>query len=100
MTPTVLSVSIEPGIPKLLVKVHPAEALPAKNLGEVELRKDASRERRGQVAVLHVSRGVAPGKLLVSLRLAEIMDLADGERVEVTCPQPEGNPSVSSSSTN
>ena len=37
----VLRVRIEPGIPKLLVKINPtdAEAFHAKNLGEVTLRK-------------------------------------------------------------
>ncbi|CAJ1396819.1 unnamed protein product, partial [Effrenium voratum] len=79
----VLRVRIEPGIPKLLVKINPqdAEAFQAKNLGEVTLRKGSG--SRSQVAVLHMSRGTANGEVLMSVKLADLLDLEDGEGVEV-----------------
>lgn len=79
-----LRVRVEPGIPKLLVKINPAEAegLSAKNLGEVTLRKVAA--QRGHVAVLHMSLHVAPGDMLMSLKLAEMLDVEEDENVEVS----------------
>lgn len=79
-----LSVRIEPGIPKLLVKINPtdAEAFNAKNLGEVTLRKGPG--QRGQVAVLHMSRGTVRGDVLMSIKLADLLDLEEGETVEVS----------------
>eukprot|EP00913_Durusdinium_trenchii_P000510 g466.t1 len=79
----VLRVRIEPGIPKLLVKINPidAEAFHAKNLGEVTLRKGVT--SRSQVAVLHMSRQTVKGEVLMSVKLADLLDLEDGEGVEV-----------------
>eukprot|EP00438_Fugacium_kawagutii_P010312 Skav234594 [mRNA] locus=scaffold540:16480:37514:- [translate_table: standard] len=78
-----LRVRIEPGIPKLLVKINPidAETFHAKNLGEVTLRKGVT--SRSQVAVLHMSRQTAKGEVLMSVKLADLLDLEDGEGVEV-----------------
>ncbi|CAE7609671.1 unnamed protein product [Symbiodinium sp. CCMP2456] len=76
-------VRLEPGIPKLLVKINPtdAESFHAKNLGEVILRKGVT--SRSQVAVLHMSRGTAAGEVLMSVKLADLLDLEDGQGVEV-----------------
>ncbi|CAE7478951.1 unnamed protein product [Symbiodinium natans] len=75
---SVLRVRIEPGIPKLLVKINPtdAESFHAKNLGEVILRKGVT--SRSQVAVLHMSRGTATGEVLMSVKLADLLDLEAG----------------------
>mmetsp|Transcript_117931 Transcript_117931/g.279912 ORF Transcript_117931/g.279912 Transcript_117931/m.279912 type:complete len:1449 (+) Transcript_117931:65-4411(+) len=80
---SVLRVRLEPGIPKLLVKINPtdAESFHAKNLGEVILRKGVT--SRSQVAVLHMSRGTAAGEVLMSVKLADLLDLEDGQGVEV-----------------
>lgn len=79
----VLRVCIEPGIPKLLVKTSPgdAESLCAKNLGEVNLRKGPT--HRSQVAVLHISRAVPSGEVLMSVKLADLLELEEGDVVEV-----------------
>eukprot|EP00404_Azadinium_spinosum_P018979 CAMPEP_0180490236 /NCGR_PEP_ID=MMETSP1036_2-20121128/39010_1 /TAXON_ID=632150 /ORGANISM="Azadinium spinosum, Strain 3D9" /LENGTH=173 /DNA_ID=CAMNT_0022498421 /DNA_START=22 /DNA_END=540 /DNA_ORIENTATION=+ len=79
-----LRVRIEPGIPKLLVKINPAEAeaFNAKNLGEVTIRKATG--HRNQVAVLHMSRSVNLGEILMSLKMADLLDINDDEHVEVT----------------
>jgi len=79
-----LRVRIESGIPKLLVKINPCEAegFSAKNLGEVKLRKASA--HRGHVAVLHMSYGIPPGELVMSLKLAEILDVEEEEMVELT----------------
>eukprot|EP00445_Apocalathium_hangoei_P039413 CAMPEP_0203952218 /NCGR_PEP_ID=MMETSP0359-20131031/85921_1 /ASSEMBLY_ACC=CAM_ASM_000338 /TAXON_ID=268821 /ORGANISM="Scrippsiella Hangoei, Strain SHTV-5" /LENGTH=91 /DNA_ID=CAMNT_0050885135 /DNA_START=88 /DNA_END=359 /DNA_ORIENTATION=- len=80
---SVLRVRVEPGIPKLLVKINPAEAevFNAKNLGEVTLKKVSA--LRGQVAVLHLSRTVPLGEVLMSAKLADLLDVEDDETVEV-----------------
>jgi len=82
-----LRVRIEQGIPKLLVKVNPAEANGAsvRNLGEVTLKKCGG--VRGHVAVLHLSNAVARGELLMSLKLAELLDIEEDEQVDVCCQQ-------------
>lgn len=87
----VLRVRIEPGIPKLLVKINPQEAeqFGAKNLGEVTLRKVSG--LRGQVAVLHLSRNVPRGEVLMSIKLADLLDVEDDETVEVACSQAGGH---------
>lgn len=89
-TVSVLRVRIEPGIPKLLVKINPQEAeiFGAKNLGEVTLRKVSI--VRGQVAVLHLSRNIPPGEVLMSVKLADLLDVEDDETIEVTASQPAG----------
>eukprot|EP00929_Paragymnodinium_shiwhaense_P022396 TRINITY_DN1431_c0_g3_i1.p1 TRINITY_DN1431_c0_g3~~TRINITY_DN1431_c0_g3_i1.p1 ORF type:complete len:1442 (-),score=454.68 TRINITY_DN1431_c0_g3_i1:144-4469(-) len=98
----VLKVQIEPGIPKLLVKINPAEAeaLAAKNLGEVMLRKSAG--QRGHVAVLHMSYSVQPGELRMSVKLAEILDVEEDGSVEISvtgaAPQPANNNGVANGS--
>eukprot|EP00929_Paragymnodinium_shiwhaense_P022395 TRINITY_DN1431_c0_g2_i4.p1 TRINITY_DN1431_c0_g2~~TRINITY_DN1431_c0_g2_i4.p1 ORF type:complete len:1618 (-),score=449.06 TRINITY_DN1431_c0_g2_i4:289-5142(-) len=84
-----LQVRIEAGIPKLLVKINPAEAdgFAGKNLGEVMLRRVAS--QRGHVAVLHMSQSVKMGELLLSAKLAEILGVEAGDCVEVaSAPTP------------
>ncbi|CAE8703384.1 unnamed protein product, partial [Polarella glacialis] len=74
---------IEQGIPKLLVKVNPEAAhnFSGKNLSEVTLKKPGS--LRGHVAVLHLSAPVPPGEILLSLKLAELLELAEGDQVEI-----------------
>lgn len=86
-----LRARVESGIPKLLVKINPSEAegCAAKNLGEVMLRKFADpisgvSAHRGHVAVLHMSYSVPPGELVMSLKLAEILDVEEDESVELT----------------
>jgi len=81
--PMLLRVRVELGIPKLLVKINPAEAtrISAKNLGEVLLKKVSA--QRGHVAVLHMSRSVPVGELVMSLKLAEILDVEEEEKVEL-----------------
>jgi len=95
----VLRVRIEPGIPKLLVKINPtdAESFHAKNLGEVTLRKGVT--SRSQVAVLHMSRGTVAGEVLMSVKLADLLDLEDGEGVEVAAAAgvPAAPPSAAAS---
>merc|ERR1719359_2401008 len=83
-----LRVRVESGIPKLLVKINPSEAegFSAKNLGEVKLRKASA--QRGHVAVLHMSYSVPPGELVMSLKLAEILDVEEDESVELTSQTP------------
>jgi len=85
----VLRARVESGIPKLLVKINPSEGCAAKNLGEVMLRKVADpmsgvSAHRGHVAVLHMSYSVPPGELVMSLKLAEILDVEEDENVELT----------------
>jgi len=78
-----LRVRIQFGIPKLLAKVHPdaAAAIPAKNLCQVILRK--AQAKCSQVAVLHVSTGVAVGEVLVSPLLARLLDVEEKDAVEL-----------------
>jgi len=79
-----LRVRIEPRIPKLLVKINPeeAEGFAVKSLEEVTLKKVAA--SRGHVAVLHMNQNVAPGELLMSLKLAEILDIQEDDTVQVS----------------
>eukprot|EP00930_Biecheleria_cincta_P082977 TRINITY_DN72616_c0_g1_i1.p1 TRINITY_DN72616_c0_g1~~TRINITY_DN72616_c0_g1_i1.p1 ORF type:complete len:1274 (-),score=294.67 TRINITY_DN72616_c0_g1_i1:108-3929(-) len=78
---------LEQGIPKLLVKVNPNDAASfnGKNLGEVILKKPGG--QKGHVAVLHLCGTVARGDTLLSLKLAELLDVAEGEQVEVSHPE-------------
>eukprot|EP00931_Biecheleriopsis_adriatica_P064474 TRINITY_DN39249_c0_g1_i1.p1 TRINITY_DN39249_c0_g1~~TRINITY_DN39249_c0_g1_i1.p1 ORF type:complete len:1127 (+),score=272.68 TRINITY_DN39249_c0_g1_i1:115-3495(+) len=80
----VVRARVEEGIPKLLVKVNPttSDGFCIKNLGEVSLRKPGG--ARGHVAVLHLSASVPPGESLLSLKLAELLDIAEGDEVHVT----------------
>ncbi|CAJ1396139.1 unnamed protein product [Effrenium voratum] len=77
------SVRLEDGIPKLLVKVSPGTAagFAAKNLGEVTLRRPGS--QRGHVAVLHLSSTVPTGVALISLKLAELLEVQEGQQVHI-----------------
>mmetsp|Transcript_2500 Transcript_2500/g.6273 ORF Transcript_2500/g.6273 Transcript_2500/m.6273 type:complete len:1233 (+) Transcript_2500:65-3763(+) len=82
--PLHLRVRVELGIPKLLVKINPTEAsrINVKNLGEVLLRKTSA--QRGHVAVLHMSRSVPVGELVMSLKLSEILNVEEEENVELS----------------
>mmetsp|Transcript_6393 Transcript_6393/g.15820 ORF Transcript_6393/g.15820 Transcript_6393/m.15820 type:complete len:1478 (-) Transcript_6393:254-4687(-) len=92
---SILRARVEAGIPKLLVKINPqeAEAFGAKNLAEVTLRKVLA--LRGQVAVLHLSRTVSLGEVLMSAKLADLLDIEDEESVEVASGQPTEAPKPS-----
>lgn len=92
-------VRMDSTIPKLLVKVAPEDAVRhgVKNLGEVVLRKalcppssSSSSSLSGgggsgkeRIAVVNISNTVSGGEVLMSVKLAEMLELDEEASVEV-----------------
>ncbi|CAD7929510.1 unnamed protein product [Amoebophrya sp. A25] len=101
---SVYKVRMDTTIPKLLVKVSPqdAQAFGIKNLGEVSLRKLGgaafsssanggassgvsllSSALRDRVAVVNISNTVAGGEILMSVKLAEMLEVDEEQSVDM-----------------
>ncbi|CAD7941602.1 unnamed protein product [Amoebophrya sp. A120] len=94
-------VRMDTTIPKLLVKIAPedASAFGIKNLGEVLLKKPNQSDATARVAVVNISNTVASSDILMSVKLADLLELDEEEQVDVEpVAAPPPPPSSSSSS--